>query len=167
MSDLEKISQEAVPAALEKATRYRLLNEPFQAESICLDVLAVDSKNQEALATLLLALSDQFVDGSPGAEFQRTRDLLSRLTDEYQRDYYAGLLAERRATALIRKGGAHRGHVAYNLLREAIDWYDKARRIAPPKEDDAVLRRNTCVRMIEKNPHVAPAEADPTEMMLE
>jgi hypothetical protein len=29
----------AIPAALERAERYRLLNEPTQAESICLDIL--------------------------------------------------------------------------------------------------------------------------------
>ena len=167
MPELERISADAVPAALEKATRYRLLNEPFQAESICLDILAVDSENQEAIATLLLALSEQFVGGTSGSDYQQTRELLARLTDEYQRSYFAGLLAERRATALLQRGGAHRGHVAYNLLHEAIDWYDKARKIAPPSDDEAVLRRNTCVRLIEKNPHVAPTETDPTELMLE
>ena len=39
MFELERISIDAVPAALEKAERYRLLNEPLMAESICLDVL--------------------------------------------------------------------------------------------------------------------------------
>ena len=35
-------SKDAVPAALAKAERYRLLNEPGEAESICLDVLQID-----------------------------------------------------------------------------------------------------------------------------
>ena len=60
MPELKRISKDAVPAALEKALRYRLLNEPLESESICRDVLATDSKNQEALVTLLLALTDQF-----------------------------------------------------------------------------------------------------------
>jgi hypothetical protein len=37
--DLKPISIASIPRALEKAERYRLLNEPEQAESICLDIL--------------------------------------------------------------------------------------------------------------------------------
>ena len=58
--ELKTLSPEAVPRALEKAERYRLLNEPGEAESICLDALDVEPDNQEALVTLLLALTDQF-----------------------------------------------------------------------------------------------------------
>ena len=46
MSDLKALSREAIPAALEKAERYRLLNEPGEAESICLDILQADPENQ-------------------------------------------------------------------------------------------------------------------------
>src|SRR5262249_472382 len=46
----------AIPAALERAERYRLLNEPTQAESICLDILQVDPENQRALVQLLLSI---------------------------------------------------------------------------------------------------------------
>ena len=58
--ELKTLHAEALPRALEKAERYRLLNEPSEAESICLDVLAIDRDNQAALVTLLLALTDQF-----------------------------------------------------------------------------------------------------------
>src|SRR5262245_54777237 len=61
MFDLKALSSEAVPRALAKAERYRLLNEPGEAESICLDALVADPDNQEAIAILLLALTDQFV----------------------------------------------------------------------------------------------------------
>ena len=61
MAELKKLSAAAIPAALVKAERYRLLNEPEEAESICLDVLAVDPANQKALIMLLLALTDQFL----------------------------------------------------------------------------------------------------------
>jgi len=40
--------------ALEKAMRYRLLNEPGEAESISLDVLRTEPDNQQALVILLL-----------------------------------------------------------------------------------------------------------------
>ncbi len=46
---IKKISADGIPHAMEKAERYRLLNDPAQAESICLDILAVDPGNQEAL----------------------------------------------------------------------------------------------------------------------
>ena len=42
MFELKRLSDEAIPAALEKALRYRLLNEPAEAESICHDVLQID-----------------------------------------------------------------------------------------------------------------------------
>ena len=42
MFDLKPLSKDAIPAALAKAERYRLLNEPGEAESICLDVLRID-----------------------------------------------------------------------------------------------------------------------------
>ena len=60
--ELKKLSAEAIPQALERAERYRLLNEPLQAESICLDILAVEPQHQLALVVLLLALSEQFGD---------------------------------------------------------------------------------------------------------
>jgi hypothetical protein len=58
MFELKRLSDEAIPAALEKALRYRLLNEPAEAESICHDVLRIDPENQQALVVLLLALTD-------------------------------------------------------------------------------------------------------------
>src|ERR1051326_3168548 len=60
--NLKPLAQEAVPRALSKAERYRLLNEPGEAESICLDALEADPDNQEALVTMVLALTDQFDD---------------------------------------------------------------------------------------------------------
>src|SRR5437879_10049684 len=85
MFELKPLSKEAIPKALEKADRYRLLNEPAEAESICLDILTADPDNQTALVTLILALTDQFdrVDFNIGhAQFN---ELLPRLRDEYQR----------------------------------------------------------------------------------
>jgi len=43
MFDLKPLSKNAIPAALAKAERYRLLNEPMQAASICEDVLRVEA----------------------------------------------------------------------------------------------------------------------------
>src|SRR4051794_10266893 len=104
MIDLKTISREAVPLALEKAERYRLLNEPAQAESICLDVLAVDPENQEALVMLLLALTDQFHDG-PADCFQQAEAVVPRLRGEFERLYYRGIIWERRGYARASQGG--------------------------------------------------------------
>ena len=60
MFELKRLSEEAIPAALEKALRYRLLNEPAEAESICQDILRIDPENQQALVVLLLALTDRY-----------------------------------------------------------------------------------------------------------
>ena len=69
MSELKTLSTEAVPAALEKAEHYRLLNEPEEAESICQDVLAADPANQRALIVLLLARTDLGLIPIPEVEF--------------------------------------------------------------------------------------------------
>jgi hypothetical protein len=164
--ELERISKEAIPGALEKAERYRLLNEPLMAESICLDVLEVESENQAAIVMLILALSDQFSYAAP-SELAKARDLVRRLTSEYDKAYYAGILAERRATALLEQGGGQRGHVAYELYREAMDWYEQAKSLAKADHNDPTLRWNTCARLIKKYPHVCPAPEDPAEHMLE
>jgi hypothetical protein len=155
-----------VPSALEKARWYRALNEPLEAESICRDVLEVDSENQEALARLLLSLSDQFVHGL-GARFREAKELVSRLESDYEREYYSGILCERRAKTQHRKGTPGCGHLAYEGLRKAMHHYERARPLSPEGNDDAVLRWNTCVRIIDANPDIVPepaAQRDPVEL---
>ena len=61
--EFKPLSRDAIPAALEKAMRYRLLNEPGEAESISLDVLRTEPDNQQALVILLVALTDRFSKG--------------------------------------------------------------------------------------------------------
>ena len=58
--ELKSISEQSIPEALAKVERYRLLNEPSLAESICLDILAIAPNHQQALISLLLARTDQF-----------------------------------------------------------------------------------------------------------
>ena len=112
MSDLKSLSKEAIPAALEKAERYRLLNEPGEAESICLDILEADPENQRAVITLLLALTDRFSKGY-GVSDTPAKQLLARIKGEYEQAYYAGILAERRAKAKLAQGHPGAGHYAF------------------------------------------------------
>jgi hypothetical protein len=158
------LSPEAVPRALAKAERYRLLNEPGEAESICLDALDVDPDNQEAVATLLLALTDQF--DHDGRIVAHAWETLGRLHDEYERMYYRGLIYERRAKALLRNGTPRGGPRAYEWLREAMECYEKAEAIRPPNNDDAVLRWNACARLIVRDHRLAPAVEEPGEPLL-
>lgn len=164
--DLKPLHHEAVGAALEKAKRYRLLNEPGDAESICLDVLVVEPDNQEALATMLLAITDQF-DKAQADGVNRARAVVPRLADEYERTYYSGLICERQAKAKLKRGGPGAGPVAYEWFREAMDWYERAEAIRPAGNDDTLLRWNACARRIMSNSTLRPAAEDVLIHMLE
>jgi tetratricopeptide (TPR) repeat protein len=144
---LKPITREGIPAALQKAERYRLLNDSSAAESICLDVLDVDAGNQEALVSLLLAITDQFADEmSDGVH--RARAVVPRLSDEYERLYYSGIICERRARAHLHHGALGSADVAAESFREAMAYYERAERMRPPSNDEAILRWNMCVRML-------------------
>src|ERR671914_1227049 len=119
------ITMDGIPAALQKAERYRVINDPSSAESICLYVLTVDPENQQALVTLLLAITDQFAEG-PAEGVRRAREVLPRLSDEYKRAYYAGIICERCGKAQLRSHLPRAGEMAYSWLREAMRWYERA-----------------------------------------
>ena len=91
MFTLKPLSKESIEVALDKAERYRLLNEPREAESICLDILETDPENQEAIVMLLLAMTDAFGKRG-GARVPETQALLPRIRDEYERAYYLSLI---------------------------------------------------------------------------
>ncbi len=161
--ELKRISPEAIPAALERAHRYRLLNEPWQAESICEDVLRVEPRNQTALITLLLALTDQFESQlSP----KRAREVLAKMSGDYERAYYAGIISERSARARVRQGLPGANFAAYNDLLQAMRSYEAAEKVRPPGNDEAVLRWNTCARMLASNRELRPEPDEiPTPML--
>ena len=166
MLPLKPLSRDAIPAALGKAERYRLLNEPGQAESICLDVLAIDPGNQAALVTLILSLSDQFAGQQHAAALQRAREALTRLAGEYERAYYEGILCERRARAQLADGHHGSALAAREWIKEALDHYARAEQHRPPGTDDAILRWNACVRRLERHPQVVEPGDDRTRMMM-
>ena len=162
---LKTLSPDAVPRALEKAVRYRLLNEPGEAASICLDVLAADDDNQEAIATLLLALTDQFEDDGMAA-LAEAWDCVERMRDEYAHEYYGGIVWERRARARLRRGMPDAGLRAYEWLREAMACYERAEAVRPAGNDDALLRWNACARLIMRDHRLVPAEEERAEPLL-
>ena len=166
MFEPKPISEQGVAAALQKAERYRVINDPTSAESICLDVLAVSPENQQALVTLLLAITDQFGQ-APTEGVRRAREVLPRLQDEYKRAYYAGIICERCGKAQLRAGAPKSGEMAYHWLREAMSWYEKAETQRPAGNDESILRWNTCARLLARHPHLKPREEEPFEPSLE
>jgi hypothetical protein len=162
--ELKPLSPQAIPEALEKAHRYRLLNEPSQAESICLDILHIEPGNQPALITLLLAITDQFgTDRKPA----RAREVLEKLTSDYDRAYYAGIIFER--SARISMGLALPGAMfkAYDQFVDAMRRYEKAEALRPPGNDDSILRWNTCARTLMRHRELQPEKVEKLQPVLD
>jgi hypothetical protein len=164
MTQLKPLSPAAIPGALAKVERYRLLGEPGEAESICLDILSVDPGNREALIGLILALTDQFA--GELSRVNRATEVWSELTDEYERAYYGGLICERKAKALLRENTIGSTRAAVLALKEALACYARAEPLRPPDNDEAILRWNACVRLLERYP-VEIAQEDRETLMLE
>ena len=159
--ELKSISVQSIPEALAKVERYRLLNEPTLAESICLDILAVVPDHQQALISLLLARTDQFQLNVPATAAQ---EILAQIKGDYEKAYYAGIIWERVGHMRIRQVGTGGGASAYHALREAMTDYESAMNFASPGNDDAILRWNTCARVIMQNPEIRPlSEDDPAQ----
>lgn len=166
MAELQPLHRNALPRALDKALRYRLLNQPAEAESICLDVLEIEPEHQEALVTLVLALTDQFARHRRGI-LEETRAAIARLTDEYERLYYTGIMYERRAKAVFRRGSPGCGPTSYDGIMRAMEQFEAAAEMAPPDNEDAILRWNACVRFLERHPEVAAAPVERFRPLLE
>jgi hypothetical protein len=163
MTDLKPISREAIPHALEKVERYRLLNEPAEAESICRDVLRAEPGNQRALAMLLLTLTDQF---GRGTSVNDARAVLERLDGEYERAYYGGIICERQGKAQLRTGTPGSESNAHHWIQEAMGWYERAEALRPIGNDDALLRWNACARLL-RDRELAPRPEDLIEHPIE
>lgn len=164
-STLKPISRGSIPRALDKAERYRLLNEPFLAESICLDVLSADSENERALSIYTLSLTDQLTQSE--APVKRALEAIGKMTKPYDRAYYAGIVAERRASAILERSGYGAGAVAWHHIQDAMKLYEEADKLQQDdSNDDAILRYNTCVRLLEAHRLSEPAH-EPDDYPLE
>ena len=167
MVELKALTAEAIPSALEKAKRYRLLNEPHEAESICLDILAVDADHQEALSTLLLALTDRFQQDGLKPAYEEAVKVVERLSDAYCKAYYSGIVYERRAKYHLRQEGPGSGAVAYDWFIKALKAFGEALAGCDPNNQDAVLRWNSCARIINTHPEVKEYDVGSGEMLLD
>lgn len=146
---LKTISKSGIEEALAKAQLYRFLNEPEESESICQDILAADAENQAALRLLGLAITDQFR-GGVSDRYAQAESAFRALTDPYKREYYLGILSERRAKAQARVGRPSQTWVA--LFEDAMRHFEAAEAIKPANNEEAILRWNRCVRLLQTVP---------------
>ena len=150
MKELKPISQTAIPKALDRAIQYRLLNEPWQAESICLDILAVNPDHQQAIIVLVLAITDQFESTQGNHRKSEAMALIQRLDSAYHKLYYTGIIVERQGMAALKRNSPRGQYIAYDGLIEALEFYKNAQEVHPDNNEDSILRWNACVRMIEQ-----------------
>src|SRR5688572_23941673 len=159
MFELKPLNLDAIPSSLEKSNLYRLLNEPGAADSIYLDIRAIDRDNHEALVGVVLAMSDRFAKDY-GVGDGRIQDFIAKMETEYERAYYTGIVYERRAKAVLEKGGIN----AYELFEQAMECFEKAEAIRPAGHDDAILRWNGCARIITRN-NLTPREMSAGDLL--
>ena len=143
---LKSISTAGIAEATSKVELYRYLNEPEEAESICRDILAIDPQHQLALRLLGLTITDQFL-GASTDRYREVEEIFQKLSDRYERLYYTGILCERRAKAQLRTGQPP--HTVLPLFERALDCFAEAEKIRPAGNDDAILRWNRCVRLLQ------------------
>ncbi|HEV7523309.1 MAG TPA: hypothetical protein VGP89_19560 [Candidatus Angelobacter sp.] len=149
---LKTISKNGIAEALVKVQHYRYLNQAEEAESICRDILAADPENQMALRQLGLAITDQFT-GGIADRFNEAHSSFEKLTNAYERSYYLGIVNERRAKAQLRAG--HHSHALRTSFENALRYFEEAEKVRQQGNDDALLRWNRCLRLMQGIPDVA------------
>ena len=149
MFELKPLSPEAFPRALAKAERYRLLNEPARPRASASTCSRRIPAIRQALVMLLLALTDQFP-RHDGQRRARAQELACRGSPtSTSAPYYGGLVAERRAPALLGRGGPGRVGAGGRLAAGGHEAYERAEALRPPGNDDALLRWNACARLLQ------------------
>jgi tetratricopeptide (TPR) repeat protein len=164
MFALKALSHDGIGGALAKAERYRFLNEPTQAESICLDILEIDPENQQARILLVLAQTDQIA--ADRHRFQKALGYAAHLHSAYDRAYYSGIAWERRASAQQHEGTMGSQHSVYEWTIQALHCFEEAEHLRSPGNDDALLRWNTCVRFLRQHPELSPRTQEIPEAIL-
>jgi len=159
MATLKIIPVAGVSDALEKALRYRLLNEPAEAESICRDILAIEPGNQDAVVPLLLSITDQFETDFTTA-LDAAKEVLTLIQGEYEQAYYEGIIFERWGRTQYAKHLP--GKFVTGWIREAMRCYEAAEKLSEQDNPDAILRWNTCVRFLEKQADVEEIKVSST-----
>ena len=164
MFTLKPISSDSIDSALAKAERYRLLNEPSEAESICRDILEIEPGNRQAQISLILALTDEIP--QEASSFATAMEAISHLEAAYDRAYYSGIAWERRAKALFSSRGLGSSGYVYDWIVKALQFFEEAERLRPAGNDSSILRWNACVRFLERHKDLAPRTEQASEPIL-
>ena len=143
---LKPISRAGINEAISKVELYRFLNEPGEAESICRDILEQDPEHQGALRLLGLSITDQFTGGMKD-RYGEAAHIFQSLKSDYERTYYSGIVHERKAKSQLRAGLPP--HTVTTSFEEALRCFEAAEKISPANNDDAILRWNRCVRLLQ------------------
>jgi len=167
MYELKTLSSDALPSALAKAKQYRFLGEPDEAESICLDILTVDPDHQDALIILLLSLTDKYHQGDLGGCYAKALGIVEKLDDSFCKYYYLGIIYEKRAKYHLKKEGPGAVEASYEWFVRAMAAYEKALADCDPNNQDAVLRWNSCARLLNSNPEIKPNDTDSSDILLD
>jgi hypothetical protein len=93
-----------------------------------------------------LSITDQF-NGSPNDRYSEAESTFKSLKNEYERFYYAGILHERQAKSQLAAGRPP--YTVAPLFEEALGYFERAEAIRPHGNDDAILRWNRCVRILQ------------------
>ncbi len=166
MLQLKPLSKDSIPKAITRAKHYRLLNEPWQAKSICRDILKVEPDNQLALLYLILAITDQF-EAENSTYYSEAKELCDQLTNEYERNYYRGIIEERFGKAILKRARPRVRYIAYEYYRNAMEFFEEAEKIHPEDNQDAILRWNACVRGIQEFKLEPSPEEDQMQPLLD
>jgi tetratricopeptide (TPR) repeat protein len=145
--ELKRLPLTSLDAAIAKAEHYRDLNQPEEAESICRDVLDVDSGHPKAWKLLGLALTDRFASGRVGL-LEQAIEAFEKLPDAYERAYHVGVAWERAAKSHVERDEAHSAVAAFE---HALALFERAEQMRPDSPDP-VLRWNRCVRLLTTHP---------------
>jgi len=156
--NLKRLPRASLETAVARASHYRDLNQPEEAESICRDVLDVDASHQVAWRLLGLALTDRLPTGHAGL-LEQAIEAFEKLTDEYERVYHTGVAWERAAKAHLERNEAHS---AVTGFEHAMRLFEKAAAMRPDAPDP-VLRWNRCVRLLASHPSLRAAIHSPRE----
>ncbi|HEX9649576.1 MAG TPA: hypothetical protein VGA21_03375 [Cyclobacteriaceae bacterium] len=159
---LKPLSKDGIETALNKAEHYRLLNQPLLAESICRDILMVESENQKAAIFLLLSLADQFGQSKTPKE---ALEIAGNLKDPYHQKYYGGIVHERQGMAALSSAIPGSNFDAFEWYLEAMELFEEASAIQPANMEP-VMRWNTCARVI-MNFNLKQRPKDDSHPMLE
>ncbi len=150
MFELKPISLASIPKALIRAKHYRLLNEPWQAESICRDILKIQANHQQAILYLILAITDQFNSEKKSSYATEAKEFCTQLTSEYEQNYYRGIIEERLGKIHLTRNTPRANYIAYENYRNAMEFFQDAEAVHPEGNQDAILRWNACVRRIKE-----------------